>query len=380
MTFWLAAWGIVLALLMVLAAQPVGHQAQLAFALTGLGAMALIRLLRLRGAFDHVFMAIAAAIFFRYLVWRIAETLPSADQPLELAVGLMLLMAEIYAIAMLALNFFVVSDPVVRPDTEPAGEARDWPSVDVLVPSYDEGLDIVGTTLAAARNLDYPADRLRVWLLDDGATDAKRAQADPARARQACERGHAMRAYCDELGVGYLARARNERAKAGNLNAGLAATNGELVVVLDADHAPTPDLLKRTVGHFQADPRLFLVQTPHFFLNADPVERNLALKAMPAESEMFYSVIQRGLDKWKRHLLLRLGRRHAPRGAGRDGRLLGRHGDRGLRDRAPAPPARLALGLCRPRDGGRAAARHVRRLDRPAHALGAGHDADAGAA
>src|SRR5690606_39900229 len=41
------------------------------------------------------------------------------------------------------------------------------------------------------------------------------------------------------------------------------------------------------------------LQTPHFFLNPDPVERNLrTFEKMPSENEMFYGVIQRGLDKW----------------------------------------------------------------------------------
>ena len=295
---WIVAWGVGLALLAAFAAQPVGIEAQGAFAATGLAAMVLIRLFRGRGVHDHVFMAIAAAIFFRYLAWRVTETLPPPERPLDLALGLMLLLAEIYAIGMLALNFFVVADPIEQPEAPLLGDEGEWPTVDVMVPSYDEDLDIVGVTLAAARNLDYPADRLRVWLLDDGATEQKMAHPDPARARAARERGAAMRAFCDELGVGYLARGRNERAKAGNLNAGLAATDGDLVLVLDADHVPAPDFLRRTVGHFQRDPKLFLVQTPHHFLNADPAERNLGMGRMPAESEMFYSVIQRGLDKW----------------------------------------------------------------------------------
>ena len=45
--------------------------------------------------------------------------------------------------------------------------------------------------------------------------------------------------------------------------------------MFDADHAPARDFLKETVGFFAEDPRLFLVQTPHFFLNPDPLERNL---------------------------------------------------------------------------------------------------------
>ena len=57
--------------------------------------------------------------------------------------------------------------------------------------------------------------------------------------------------------------------------------------------------LTETVGYFSIDKNLFLVQTPHFFINPDPLERNLGtFQTMPSENEMFYGVIQRGLDKW----------------------------------------------------------------------------------
>ncbi len=108
-----------------------------------------------------------------------------------------------------------------------------------------------------------------------------------------------MSAFCKDLGVTYITRARNEHAKAGNMNSAMAQTNGDLIVIFDADHAPTRDFLQNTVGYFQRDPKLFLVQTPHFFLNPDPVEKNLdTFQRMPSENEMFYSIIQKGLDKW----------------------------------------------------------------------------------
>jgi cellulose synthase (UDP-forming) len=71
------------------------------------------------------------------------------------------------------------------------------------------------------------------------------------------------------------------------------------VLILDADHVPTVDFLENTVGIFIDDAKMFLVQTPHFFINPDPVERNLKLfSRMPSENEMFYRAIQHGLDFW----------------------------------------------------------------------------------
>ena len=69
--------------------------------------------------------------------------------------------------------------------------------------------------------------------------------------------------------------------------------------MFDADHVPVREFLNRTVGYFREDPKLFLCQTPHFFTNPDPLERNLqTFQSMPSENEMFYGIIQKGLDKW----------------------------------------------------------------------------------
>ncbi|MEM1038942.1 MAG: UDP-forming cellulose synthase catalytic subunit [Pseudomonadota bacterium] len=295
--FWL--WAVVLAVILVIATQPVGLNAQFTFGMCGLATMLFIRVAGLSGVWKHMFLAVAAAIVFRYMYWRLTSTIPPISDSVDFGFGILLFAAEFYSVAMLAISFFIVSDPIERDDAPLIGDPNAYPTVDVFIPSYNEDLELVGMTLAAAKNLDYPASRLNVYLLDDGGTDQKCHDSDPAKAQAARQRRHDMQQFCSQLGVHYLTRARNEHAKAGNLNAGMERSNGDLVVVFDADHAPTRDFLKNTVGHFQRDPKLFLVQTPHFFLNPDPVEKNLdTFHRMPSENEMFYSVIQKGLDKW----------------------------------------------------------------------------------
>ena len=167
------------------------------------------------------------------------------------------------------------------------------------ISTYNEEPELLATTLSAALAMDYPAGRLSVYLLDDGGTDEKCNVDNFVAASAARERRAALQTLCEGLGVTYLTRERNISAKAGNLNNGLANSSGDLVVVFDADHAPARNFLTETVGYFDRDPKLFLVQTPHFFINPDPLERNLkTFKAMPSENEMFYGIIQRGLDKW----------------------------------------------------------------------------------
>jgi cellulose synthase (UDP-forming) len=284
---------------MVIAAQPVGLDAQFTFGFCGLAVMLVLRAANLRGPLLHVFMAIAAAIVFRYMYWRLTSTIPPISHPVDFTFGILLFAAELYSVSMLVLSLFLVSDQVKRAPAPLEGDPSQWPTVDVYVPSYNEDLEIVGMTLAAAKNLDYPSDRLNVYLLDDGGTDQKCNDINPEKASAAKARRAEMQAFCKALGVGYLTRAKNISAKAGNMNAAMEHTNGDLIVVFDADHTPTQDFLQQTIGYFQRDPKLFLVQTPHFFLNPDPIEKNLqTFNRMPSENEMFYSVVQRGLDKW----------------------------------------------------------------------------------
>lgn len=84
------------------------------------------------------------------------------------------------------------------------------------------------------------------------------------------------------------------------MNHGLRHTKGDLVLLLDADHVPCIDLLDRCVPWFVLHDDVFLVQTPHFMVNPDPIERNLlqSFHRMPSESDMFYHAIQPGLDIW----------------------------------------------------------------------------------
>ncbi|BBE72477.1 cellulose synthase catalytic subunit [UDP-forming] [Pleomorphomonas sp. SM30] len=296
MTTWV--WVLSGILLLAVTIQPVGTAAQMSTGVTLLAAMAGIWLTRRKGAFRLVFVALGLTVVARYVYWRTTSTLPSPDDLVDFVPGLILYLMEMFTVLMMCISLFVVADPLERP-APPAVADDDLPTVDVFVPSYNEDKEILSATLAAARAMDYPADKLTVYLLDDGGTDQKCGSSDAVAAHKARSRRAELQELCADLGCVYLTRVRNEHAKAGNMNAALPKTSGEIIAVFDADHAPVREFLRETVGHFRDDPRLFLVQTPHFFLNPDPIEKNLStFRHMPSENEMFYGVIQKGLDKW----------------------------------------------------------------------------------
>jgi cellulose synthase (UDP-forming) len=284
------------ALLLVL--QPVGTDAQWAIAQACLIAMLAIKFFKMKGYWRHLFFVLGALLVLRYVYWRTTATLPSIASPQDFVPGVILYIAEMFYVVMLGLNLFVISRPIDRAQA-PRITDEQAPTVDVFVPSYNEDASLLAITLAAARSMEYPRDKLTIYLLDDGGTDQKVNSHDPATAIAASARRDELQALCRDFGIQYVTRERNVHAKAGNLSNGLLHSQGELVVVFDADHAPAKEFLRETVGFFQADPKLFLVQTPHFFINPDPIEKNLStFDRMPSENEMFYGMIQKGLDKW----------------------------------------------------------------------------------
>jgi cellulose synthase (UDP-forming) len=243
-------------------------------------------------------LATASIIILRYFFWRLLVTLPDPGLTLSFIVGLTLIVVESYSIMVFFLNAFISADPTRR-QFPPKVAPTDLPTVDVLVPSFNEPREMLSVTLAAAKNMIYPAEKRTVTLCDDGGTDQRCNAADPELAETARARRADLQALCEELGIRYATRELNEQAKAGNMSSALENLTGDLVVVFDADHVPSRDFLARTVTNFVEDPKLFLVQTPHFFINNDPIQRNLELsETCPPENEMFYGLIHRGLDRW----------------------------------------------------------------------------------
>ena len=246
-------------------------------------------------------LIVGAYLSLRYLWWRGAYTL-HAEAVWVWVLVLTLFAAEIYSTVIHLLGSLVNVSPLDRPllSLKDLPADQPLPTVDVLVPSYNEEASLLEVTLRAALHMQYPKEKLFVYLLDDGGTDQKVNSPDPKAAQAALKRRHELQTLCKRLGVGYITRPKNEHAKAGNLNHALGYTKGDLVVVLDADHVPTVDFLDRTVPWMVKHDDVFLVQTPHFMINPDPIDRNLlrSFRRMPSENDMFYQTIQRGLDFW----------------------------------------------------------------------------------
>ena len=222
---------------------------------------------------------------FWYAAWRWNNTLPGLAWTFSSLWPWFFFAAEMAVTAFEAWSFFVLvrlTDHSPQADLYEAELRREraLPTVDVFIPTYNEPREILEATIRGALALDYPEGRVAIWMLDDS-------------------RRPWLRDLCAERGVGYLARPSNEHGKAGNLNYAFPRSDGELILVIDADFVLDPRFLYRTIGFLLYEKDIALVQTPQRFKNPDPIQHNLlGERAWTEEQHFFMTVAQSARDSW----------------------------------------------------------------------------------
>nr|WP_204368565.1 glycosyltransferase [Neosynechococcus sphagnicola] len=223
----------------------------------------------------RIVVTLLLVLTLRYFLWRSLSTLNLSD-PLNGVFSLGLFLLEMIVLSSTTIQLFLMLNVKER-HQEATQKSRAvlegifTPTVDILIPTYNEPTFILRRTVLGCQALDYGFKR--IYLLDD----TQRPEVAELAVQLGCE---------------YLTRTDHRYAKAGNLNHAIARTDGELIVVFDADFVPTRNFLTRTVGFFQ-DATLGLVQTPQCFYNSDPIARNLGLEnILTPEEEVFYRQIQ----------------------------------------------------------------------------------------
>ncbi len=130
--------------------------------------------------------------------------------------------------------------------SQPPPLPEELPYVAAVIPTYGEPVEILRETALSLKQMDYPADRLHVFISDDG----HRAEVEQMAAA---------------IGVGYNKGAKKD-AKAGNLNSALkyideVFPNATLILTQDADEVIDRTFLQKILGYFN-DPKIAFVQTP----------------------------------------------------------------------------------------------------------------------
>jgi cellulose synthase (UDP-forming) len=153
-------------------------------------------------------------------------------------------------------HYFYISIP-----QRPSSAAM--PTVDILTTfCAGEPYEMIIATLNAMQAITYPHT---TWLCDEAN--------DPY-----------LREICRQLGVKHVTRNNRKDAKAGNINNALQYATGELCVVMDPDHVPSPDFLDRVVPYFD-DPEIGFVQIVQAYGN---IGDNIIAKGAAQQTFQFY--------------------------------------------------------------------------------------------
>ena len=142
--------------------------------------------------------------------------------------------------------------------------------IDLFIATYNEELAFVTDTVRDASQVRYAYDdvQIKIYLLDDGHRDG----ADASKEN--------FKTMAEKFGITYISRSDNIGYKAGNMNNAFYQTDGDIIVVLDADTRIFPDFLNHTTGYFR-NKKLGWVQTPQWFYDIPegvPLKDYLAIR------------------------------------------------------------------------------------------------------
>ena len=157
-------------------------------------------------------------------------------------------------------------------------EGQDYqPTVDVYLPCCGEPLEIIANTYEHVSKLDWDKEKLKVYVLDDGAHPE-------------------VEKLANKYGYTYFVRPnRGELKKAGNIRHAFAKTEGQYIAIFDADFCPRTDFLRETMPYFK-DGTVGILQTPQFF--EVKKEMNWLEKGAGSVQELFYRLIQMNRNEW----------------------------------------------------------------------------------
>lgn len=250
---------------------------------------------RYTNTFIFIFLSIVFIIGITYLMWRWMYTLNLYTSPVTTFWSYALFWAEILTLIVFTNFGLIVLKANDLKKIEPECELQNdysqdifhngelltfknfCPSVDIFICTLNESPDMLSTTISACKNIDYPNHN--VYVLDDG-------------------RREEIKNLTEMLGCNYITRETNKGFKAGNINNALERTNGEIVVIFDADHIAASTFLKETIYNF-IDENVALVQTPQHFCNPDAFQKNLAsVTKLSNEQEVFYRIMEPALNEF----------------------------------------------------------------------------------
>jgi cellulose synthase/poly-beta-1,6-N-acetylglucosamine synthase-like glycosyltransferase len=223
---------------------------------------------------QHRWLLVAQAVSFALIAWSIAR-FATADSRLLLFLLPMSLYTITLAVSLVSSGRKKrtgIFDHVMR---VAAYRPERYPTVDIFLPTAGEPLKVLRNTYVYVSRLEW-STRLTVYVLDDGVRDE-------------------VRALAESFEFEYRSRPDPGRLKkAGNLKYGYEQSDGELIVIFDADFVPRSDFLYELVPYFD-EPDVGIVQSPQFFDTKKGM--HWLQRCAGATQELFYRWIEPARDR-----------------------------------------------------------------------------------
>jgi cellulose synthase/poly-beta-1,6-N-acetylglucosamine synthase-like glycosyltransferase len=159
----------------------------------------------------------------------------------------------------------------------------DFPSCTIMIPAHNEA-KVIGRTIEAMLNLEYPKDKLTIMVINDGSKD------ETASIVGQFASGN------PQVVLFTVPQGEGGKGKSRALNLGLKQVHSEIIAIYDADNTPDPKALHYLVAQLVSHKELGAVIGKFRTVNKDV---NLLTRFINIETLSFQSILQAG--RWQMH-------------------------------------------------------------------------------
>jgi cellulose synthase/poly-beta-1,6-N-acetylglucosamine synthase-like glycosyltransferase len=162
-------------------------------------------------------------------------------------------------------------------------QTYDFPSCTILIPAHNEE-KVIANTIEAMLNLNYPKDKLKIMVINDGSKDNTKEIIESYAAK-------------DERVVLYdVPKGQGGKGKSRALNLGVKQVKSDVIAIYDADNTPDPMSLRYLAANLISNKDLGAVIGKFRTVNKN---RNLLTRFINIETLSFQSMLQAG--RWQMH-------------------------------------------------------------------------------
>lgn len=159
----------------------------------------------------------------------------------------------------------------------------DFPTCTILIPAHNEE-KVIANTIEAMLNLNYPKDRLKVMVINDGSKDSTKEIIESYVAKD------------DRVVLYDVPKGQGGKGKSRALNLGVKQVKSDIIAIYDADNTPDSMSLHYLVANLISNKELGAVIGKFRTVNKN---RNLLTRFINIETLSFQSMLQAG--RWQMH-------------------------------------------------------------------------------